>query len=39
MLVSPEGEKYYDACRFIFSCTNNIVEYEGLIHGLEWARK
>ena len=39
MLVSLEGEKYYVACRFNFSCSNNRAEYEGLIHGLEWARK
>ena len=39
MPISPQGEKYYATCRFNFSCTNNTTEYEGLIHGLEWARK
>lgn len=37
--MSPQGDKYYFAFIFAFSCTNNIVEYEGLIQGLEWARK
>ena len=39
MLISLDNEKYYGAFRFNFSCTNNIAEYEGLIQGLEWARK
>ncbi len=39
MLISPSGERYYSAFHFAFSCTNNIAEYEGLIVGLEWARK
>lgn len=39
MMVSPDGDKYYSALRFAFSYTNNTVEYEALIHGLEWARK
>ena len=39
MLVSPDNERYYAAFRFNFSCTNNTTEYEGLIQGLEWARK
>ena len=38
MLVSPQGDRYYAAFRFSFACTNNTAEYEGLIHGLEWAR-
>ncbi|XP_057825751.1 uncharacterized protein LOC131037573 [Cryptomeria japonica] len=39
MLVSPKGEKYYAAFKLGFACTNNTTEYEGLIQGLEWARK
>lgn len=39
MLVSPKGERYYTTFRFSFSCTSNIVEYESLVDGLEWARK
>ena len=39
MLVSPLEEKYYASFRLFFSCIDNIAEYEGLIAGLEWARK
>lgn len=39
ILISLEGDKYYLACRFSFSCSNNTTEYEALVHGLEWARK
>lgn len=33
-LVSPTGEAYLGAYRLQFSCTNNVAEYESLIHGL-----
>ena len=38
-MVSPSVEKYYAAFHFSFACSNNIAEYEGLIQGLEWAKK
>ena len=28
LLVDPQGNKTYIACRMEFSCTNNTVEYE-----------
>ena len=39
MLISPIDERYYASFRFTFSCTNNVAEYEVLIHGLKWAIK
>ena len=39
MLISPMDERYYATFKFNFSCTNNVVEYEALIHGLKWAIK
>ena len=39
VLVSPSAKKYYASFCFSFACSNNVVKYEGLIQGLEWARK
>ena len=39
MLISPTNERYYASFRFTFSYTNNVVEYEALVHGLNWAIK
>ena len=39
MLILPTNERYYASFRFTFSCTNNVAEYEALIHGLKWAIK
>lgn len=39
MLISPDGERYFSALRFAFNYSNNTVEYEALIHGLEWAKE
>lgn len=39
MLVSPNDEKYYSSFRFTFSYTNNTIEYEALVDGLQWTRK
>lgn len=33
-LVSPSRKIYMAAHRLQFSCTNNVVEYESLVHGL-----
>jgi ribonuclease HI len=38
VVVSPSGV-YIDLCiRLEFACTNNQVEYESLLHGLEFLR-
>lgn len=37
VLVNPDGEKTMLACRLEFDCTNNIVEYEALVQGLQKA--
>ena len=37
LLVDPQGNKTYIACRLEFNCTNNTVEYEALIQGLKKA--
>ena len=39
ILISPMNERYYASFRFTFSCTNNVVEYEALVHGLKWVIK
>ena len=39
MLISPSLEKYYFLYKLLFSCTNNVVEYEALIEGLLFAEK
>lgn len=39
ILVSPKEEKYYFSFRLPFTCTNNVVEYEPLIQGLQLAQK
>lgn len=39
MLISPLGDKYFSYFCFAFACSNNSVEYEGLIQALEFARK
>ena len=39
MLISPRNERYFSTFHFCFSCSNNMAEYEALIHGLEWARR
>ena len=39
MLISLMNERYYASFRFTFSCTNNVVEYEALVHGLKWPIK
>lgn len=33
-LIIPMGKTYFTAHRLHFYCTNNIVEYEALVHGL-----
>lgn len=38
-LISPTGETYLAAHRLQFPCTNNVAEYESLIHGLLMAIK
>jgi hypothetical protein len=37
VLTSPSGEIFYRSYRLEFSCTNNVVEYEALILGLNLA--
>jgi probable phosphoglycerate mutase len=37
ILKDPKGNKSLISCRLEFQCTNNIVEYEALIHGLRKA--
>jgi len=37
ILTSPSGNKNLVACRLESECTNNTIEYEALIHGLEKA--
>ena len=39
MLISLAIKTYYASFRFTFRCTNNVVEYEALVHGLKWAIK
>jgi ribonuclease HI len=35
-MVSPNGVTHEPSIRLEFSCTNNQVEYEALVSGLEW---
>lgn len=37
VFVSPNGAVYHHEYRLEYSCTNNMAEYEALIHGLELA--
>lgn len=37
ILVNTDGEKNLLDCRLEFDCTNNVVEYEALVHGLQKA--
>ena len=37
LLVDPQGNKTYIACRMEVNCTNNTIEYEALIQGLKKA--
>ena len=39
VLTSPTGEKFCYALQLQFTCTNNAVEYEALLHGLRLARE
>src|SRR3954467_163264 len=39
VLTSPTGEKFSYVLQLQFTCTNNITEYEGLLHGLRLARE
>src|SRR3954464_12192412 len=39
VLTSPTGEKFCYVLQLQFVCTNNAVEYEGLLHGLRLARE
>lgn len=38
-LISPKGKNFFAAHRLQFQCTNNVAEYETLIHGLLMALK
>jgi ribonuclease HI len=38
MLISPEGEAIKYAIQLEFPATNNIIEYEGLVNGLQLAK-
>ena len=39
VLTSPTGEKFFYVLQLQFICTNNVAEYEGLLHGLRLARE
>jgi ribonuclease HI len=34
ILINPKGKRKLLSCRFEFECTNNIVEYEAIVQGL-----
>lgn len=38
-LINPKGKTFFAAHRLQFHCTNNVAEYEALIHGLLMALK
>src|ERR1041385_4482478 len=38
-LTSPKGEKFFFVLQLQFTCTNNVEEYEALLHGLRLARE
>jgi len=39
VLASPRGDKFCYVLRLMFSCTNNVAEYEALLHGLRMAKE
>ena len=36
--TSPQGDKFCYVLRLMFPCTNNVAEYEALLHGLRLAK-
>lgn len=38
-LISPKGKTFFATHRLQFHCTNNVAEYEALVHGLLMALK
>ena len=39
ILTSPRGDKFCYVLRLMFPCTNNVAEYEALLHGLRMAKE
>ena len=39
VLTSPRGDKFCYVLRLMFPCTNNVAEYEALLHGLWMAKE
>ena len=39
VLASPRGDKFCYVLRLMFPCTNNVAEYEALLHGLRMAKE